>query len=163
MNSILIISTGGTFNKIYNPKNGKLEIDKSNKALKSIEKEWLTKLNYDSIIHKDSLDFTDEDREFLVNYINNCKYNKIVIIHGTDTIDLSSKVVDSQNIKKSIVFTGAMVPFSISPIEATANLALAIGFCKNAKVGTYIAMNGLVSSYDKVIKNRDIGKFEIKM
>ncbi len=162
MNSILILSTGGTFNKIYNPKNGKLEIDKSNQALKSIEKKWLTKLNYDSIIHKDSLDFTDEDRELLAHYIKNSDYNKIVVIHGTDTINLSSKVVDSKNLNKSIVFTGAMVPFSIDPIEATANLSLAIGFCNNADVGTYIAMNGLVASYDKVIKNRDIGKFEIK-
>lgn len=162
MNSILILSTGGTFNKIYNPKNGKLEIDKSNQALKSIEKKWLTKLNYDSIIHKDSLDFTDEDRELLAHYIKNSDYNKIVVIHGTDTIDLSSKVIDSKNLNKSIVFTGAMVPFSIDPIEATANLSLAIGFCNNADVGTYIAMNGLVASYDKVIKNRDIGKFEIK-
>ncbi len=162
MNSILILSTGGTFNKIYNPKNGKLEIDKSNQALKSIEKKWLTKLNYDSIIHKDSLDFTDEDRELLAHYIKDSDYNKIVVIHGTDTIDLSSKVIDSKNLNKSIVFTGAMVPFSIDPIEATANLSLAIGFCNNADVGTYIAMNGLVASYDKVIKNRDIGKFEIK-
>ncbi len=162
MNSILILSTGGTFNKIYNPINGKLEIDKSNIALKCIEKKWLIKLNYDSIIHKDSLDFTDEDRELLAKYVSGCDYNKIVVIHGTDTIDLSSKVVDSKNIKKSIVFTGAMVPFSIDPIEATSNLALAIGFCQNANAGTYIAMNGLVSSYDRVIKNRDIGKFEIK-
>ena len=162
MNSILILSTGGTFNKIYNPLNGKLEIDKSNIALKCIEKKWLTKLNYNSIIHKDSLDFTDEDRELLANYIGSCNYNKIVVIHGTDTIDLSSKVIDSKNLSKSIVFTGAMVPFSIDPIEATANLALAIGFCKNADVGTYIAMNGVVSNYDNVIKNRDIGKFELK-
>ena len=162
MNSILILSTGGTFNKIYNPKNGKLEIDKSNQALKSIEKKWLTKLNYDSIIHKDSLDFTDTDRELLANYITNCNNDKIVVIHGTDTMNLSSKVVASKNINKSIIFTGAMVPFSIDPVEATANLSLAIGFCNNATIGTYIAMNGLVSSYDRVIKNRDIGKFEIK-
>ena len=161
MNSILILSTDGTFNKIYNPKNGKLEIDKSNQALKCIEKKWLIKLNYNSIIHKDSLDFTDEDREFLATYICNCKYSKIVVIHGTDTINLSAKVVDSKNTGKSIIFTGAMLPFSIDPTEATANLALAIGFCNNAEVGVYIAMNGLVSNYDKVIKNRDIGKFEI--
>ena len=161
MNSILILSTGGTFNKIYNPKNGQLEIDKSNSALKTIERKWLSKLNYESIIHKDSLDFTDKDREFLANYINSCKQSKIVVIHGTDTIDISSKVIDSKNLKKSVVFTGAMVPFSIDPTEATANLALAIGFCNCSKVGTYIAMNGLVESYKKIAKNRDIGKFEL--
>jgi L-asparaginase len=54
-----------------------------------------------------------------------------------------------------------MVPFSIDPIEATANLSLALGFCKLAKRGVYIALNGVVDNYDKVIKNRELGKFEL--
>ena len=161
MKSTLILSTGGTFNKIYNPINGKLEIDKTDNAIKEIEKNWLCELNYKSIIHKDSLDFTDKDREYLANYLADSLFSKIVVIHGTDTIDLSAKVVNSKNIDKCIVFTGAMVPFSIDPTEATANLALAIGFSKNSNNGVYIAMNGLVDRSSNIIKNRDIGKFQL--
>jgi L-asparaginase len=61
---------------------------------------------------------------------------------------------------KVIVFTGAMVPFSIDTIEATANLSMALGYARNASNGVYIAMQGVCGSYDKVIKNRELGKFE---
>jgi len=162
MNSILILSTGGTFNKIYNPINGTLEIDSNNLALKQIEQKFLCKLNYKSIINKDSLDFTNNDRELLAKTIKESEFSKIVVIHGTDTIDLSSQVVASLKLEKAVVFTGAMVPFSIDPIEATANLSLALGFCKLAKSGVYIALNGVTDSYDRVIKNRELGKFELR-
>jgi len=162
MNSILILSTGGTFNKIYNPINGTLDIDSSNFALKLIEKKFLCKLNYKNIINKDSLEFTDNDRELLTKTIKESEFSKIVVIHGTDTIDLSSQVVASLNLKKTVVFTGAMVPFSIEPIEAVANLAMALGFSKLAKDGVYIALNGVVDSYDRVVKIKELGKFKLK-
>jgi len=161
MNDILILSTGGTFNKIYNPINGNLEVDSTNKALKYIEQQWLTKLNYDSIINKDSLEFTNNDRKELLNYIKNSNYYKIIIIHGTDTMHLSAEFIANAKLNKTIVFTGAMVPFSINKVEATANLALSLGFIQNIKNGVYIAINGVANSYKKVIKNRDIGKFEL--
>ncbi len=160
MNNTLILSTGGTFNKIYNPKTGNLDIDVKNSAVKSIQKHWLSDYKFDTVINKDSLDFTNLDREELFKYVKNCNYEKIVIIHGTDTMDLSAKYLSEKNIQKCIVFCGAMVPFSINPIEATANLAMALGFIKNAKNGIYISMNGTVDIFNKVIKNRKIGKFE---
>ncbi|NPA28313.1 MAG: asparaginase [Epsilonproteobacteria bacterium] len=159
---MFIISTGGTFNKIYNKISGKLEVDSSNKALEKIEKKWFTTLNYTSLINKDSLDFTNKDREELANYIKNLDYSKIIVIHGTDTIDLSAKEVASLNLNKAVVFTGAMVPFSISKLEATANFALAYGYLLNATSGVYIALNGVVDRFDRVIKNREKGKFERK-
>ena len=162
MNNIFIISTGGTFNKIYNRINGNLEIDLNNSALKSLEQNWLTKLNYKNIINKDSLDFTQKDRETLYSEIKNCKYNKIIVIHGTDTIDISAKYIFDKQIDKTIIFTGAMVPFSINPIEATANLTLALGYAKLAKNGVYISLNGIVDRFDNIIKNRKLGKFEYK-
>jgi len=159
MKDIQIVSTGGTFNKIYNPLNGNLEIDTNNLALKKIQNKWLCQFNIDAIINKDSLDFTNQDREELTNYIQKSEFNKIIIIHGTDTMDLSAQYLASQNLNKTIIFTGAMVPFSIDPIEATANLTLAIGYLKCTKNGVYIAMNGVVDSYDKVKKDRVNGKF----
>jgi len=91
MRDLLIINTGGTFNKIYNKNSGELEIDRLNSALKNIEKSWLCKLNYISIINKDSLEFTQEDRDLLANEIVSSNYSKIVVIHGTDTIDIRYK------------------------------------------------------------------------
>ena len=162
MQDILIINTGGTFNKVYNKVTGTLDIDTSNSALKSIEKEWLCKLNYFNIINKDSLDFTTSDREELLKAIKSSDFKKIVVIHGTDTIDISAKFVADANLDKTIVFTGAMKPFSIDKIEATANLSLALGFCKLALKGVYIALNGVVDRFDRVIKNKRVGKFEYK-
>jgi L-asparaginase len=162
LRDILIISTGGTFNKVYNRFSGELEIDGQNSALKTLEQSWLTKLNYKSIINKDSLDFTDRDREILANFIKNSNFSKIVVIHGTDTIDLSADRVAKLNLNKSIIFTGAMVPFSIDPIEATANLAQALGFIKLSQNGVYISLNGVVERYNLIYKDRSQGKFKLK-
>ena len=161
MKEILLLSTGGTFNKIYNRINGALEIDKSASALSTIQEKWLSNYPVDTIIHKDSLDFTPEDREQLKRYILNAPYSKIVVIHGTDTMHLSAEVVAKALSDKTIIFTGAMVPFSIDPIEATANLASAIGFLhatNNASV--YIALNGRVAEYSEIKKNREEGYFD---
>jgi len=161
MDNILIISTGGTFNKQYNKLTGNLNIDKSQKALKKILNKWNCKFKYIGIINKDSLDFTKKDRKKLLKIINNAKEKKIVVIHGTDTIDKSAKFIAKANLNKAIVFTGAMVPFSIDQIEATANLASSIGYAKLANNGVYISLNGVIDTYQKVKKNRDIGKFEL--
>jgi len=161
MEDTIIISTGGTFNKIYNKITGELEIDTSNLALKTIQDRWLSNYKFINIINKDSLDFTPKDREELLNKIKELDYKKIVIIHGTDTIDITAKYLDNAKLKKSIVLTGAMVPFSIDSIEATANLSLAIGYANIAQNGVYIAINGIANSYKKVVKNRELGKFEL--
>jgi L-asparaginase len=161
MEKTIIISTGGTFNKIYNKFTGNLDIDKSNSSINSIQKEWLSSYKFINIINKDSLDFTTQDREELLKTIKELNYKKIVIIHGTDTIDITAKFLDSAKLDKTIVLTGAMVPYSINPIEATANLAFAIGYSNLAKSGTYIAINGVAQHYSKVIKNSQIGKFEL--
>lgn len=159
MQDIFIISTGGTFNKIYNKFSGNLEVDSTNLAIKSIQKEWLSNYRYRSIINKDSLDFTTKDREELLNFIKELEYKKVVVIHGTDTIDITAKYLDGANLDKTIVLTGAMVPFSINKIEATANLALAIGYAKLAKSGIYIALNGVANIYTKVKKDKKKGLF----
>lgn len=160
MKEILVINTGGTFNKVYNPLTGNLEISKD-KALKSITKHWLTKLNIINIIGKDSLEMTDEDREEIHQTIKMSNSDKILIVHGTDTIHLTANYLDSMNLNKSIILTGAMVPYSIDPIEATANFASAYGYlCAVTMDGIYIGMNGVIEDYKKVNKNKEKGYFE---
>ena len=158
---ITVINTGGTFNKRYNPLTGELEVPKDSLALDEIIS-YCYNIDFDvlNVISKDSLDMSDADREFIVKTIKNCKNENIIIVHGTDTIDLTASFID-ENIKdKTIVLTGAMLPISINKIEATLNFASAIGFLNaNIKNGIYISMHGSVKNYKKLIKNREIGKF----
>ncbi len=133
---ITVINTGGTFNKRYNPLSGELEVP------------------------KDSLEMSDVDRELIVKTIKNCKNQNIIIVHGTDTMDLTAKYLDEKIKDKTIVLTGAMLPISINKIEATLNFSQAIGFLNsNCENGIYISMHGSVKNYKKLIKNRELGKF----
>ncbi len=162
MKNILFISTGGTFNKSYSEISGNLEIDTQAKALSQIATRWRCEFQVQTIIGKDSLDMNDDDRQNLLDTINNSDYEKVIIIHGTDTMDKSAEYIASFDISKQIVFTGAMIPYTIDPIEATANLSAAFGYIQGIDAdGVYISMNGVIDTYDKVIKNRKIGKFEL--
>jgi L-asparaginase len=162
MEKILIISTGGTFNKVYNPKNGALEIDKSSQALKNITSKWLCRFEILNIIGKDSLEITNHDRLELLSIIHQSEYQHIIVVHGTDTMDVTAEYLADAELEKTIVLTGAMVPYSIDPTEATANLASAYGYINALqKEGVFIAMNGVMGSYEKVKKNRKEGLFTL--
>lgn len=161
---ITVLNTGGTFNKRYNPLTGNLDVPSDNLALDKIIKSC-PNISFDikNIVSKDSLDFTQEDRDFILENIKNSSSDKIIIIHGTDTVDLTAKYIDGKIENKQIVFTGAMVPMSIDEVEATMNFSLALGFL-NAQIndGIYISMHGVVVEYFKLLKNRSLGQFIIK-
>jgi len=162
MQKILIINTGGTFNKRYNPLKGELLVPNDSLALEGVLK-YFYNLKYKivNIIHKDSLDMNDNDRQKLATLIENSPQAKILIIHGTDTMDKTAQFLEDKIKDKCIVLTGAMVPFSIDFVEATANISTAIGYILNCqKNGIYIAMHGLVDIHNMIFKNRAIGVFQ---
>lgn len=162
--NITIINTGGTFNKRYNPIKGKLEVPNDNIALDKIISSCHN-INFEikNIVSKDSLDMDDLDRQEICEAIKGSKNDKIIIVHGTDTVHLTSALIKEQNINKEVVFTGAMVPMSIDEVEATMNFSLALGFLSSLnEVGTYIAMHGVVVDCSKLIKNRELGQFLIE-
>ncbi|TET91004.1 MAG: asparaginase [Sulfurovum sp.] len=162
MRKILIISTGGTFNKIYNPLNGELFIDEESKAVEEIASKWLCKFEIINIIGKDSLHITNQDRLLLLATINLSKHDDIIVIHGTDTMDITAEYLADGDLDKRIVLTGAMVPYSIDPVEATANFASAFGYLQTlTDDGVYIAMSGLFGSYYQIIKDKKNGKFTL--
>lgn len=162
MKKILIISTGGTFNKIYNPIKGEFFIDEESHALEQIASKWLCEFKIVNIIGKDSLEMTNHDRLELLATISHSGYHHIIIIHGTDTIDVTAEYLAYGELEKQIVLTGAMVPYSIDPVEATANLCSAYGYMNALeKEGIYIAMNGVMGIYDKIKKDRIKGKFSL--
>lgn len=158
---ITVINTGGTFNKRYNPIIGELEVPKDSLALDEIIS-YCYNIDFDvlNIISKDSLEMSDVDRELIVKTIKNIKNENIIIVHGTDTIDLTAKYLDEKIKDKTIILTGAMLPISINKVEATLNFSQAIGFFNsNCENGIYISMHGSVKNYKKLIKNRELGKF----
>jgi len=162
---IEIINTGGTFNKRYNPLNGELEVPNDYKAIKKILKKSIfinQKIKLTQIISKDSLEFNKKDRKKLAKTIKNSKAKKIIVMHGTDTMNKSAKFIVKRVDNKVVIFTGAMKPFEIEKIEAVSNLMMAIGFSINAKKGIYISMHGIVKSYNKIMKNYKKGVFYVK-
>ena len=161
---ITVLNTGGTFNKRYNPILGQLEVPKDNMALDKIIKSCFNiEFDIKNIVSKDSLDFTPEDRETILENIINSENDKIIIIHGTDTVDLTAKFIEDKIENKKVVFTGAMVPMSIDEVEATMNFSQAIGFL-NAPVknGIYLSMHGSVIEHSKLKKDRSVGQFLVK-
>ena len=161
---ITVLNTGGTFNKRYNPITGQLEVPSDNIALDKIIKSCFNvEFDIKNIVSKDSLEFTDTDRETILENILNSTSNKIIIIHGTDTVDLTAKFIEDKIQGKKIVFTGAMVPMSIDEVEATMNFSQAIGFL-NAPIenGIYLSMHGSVIEHSKLKKDRSVGQFLLK-
>ncbi len=160
MDKILLISTGGTFNKVYNLANGELFIDKTSNAVKEIASHWLCKFDLLNIIGKDSLEMSNNDRLELLTIISQSEYKKIIIIHGTDTMTLTAEYLADAELDKQLILTGAMVPYSINPVEATANLSSSFGYLQTLdQSGIYIVMNGLFGSYEKIKKDKKKGKF----
>lgn len=157
---ILILNTGGTFNKRYDPIKGELYVPSDDAVVESIIRTFSSPPAVSGMIYKDSLEMNDEDRSLLVRTAGESGAERIVIVHGTDTMDLSAAAVAAAGLEKTVVFTGAMVPYMIDPVEAVANLSMAIGYAKNAPKGVYIVMQGIAGCYERVRKNREQGKFE---
>ena len=159
---MLILNTGGTFNKRYNPLSGELEVPYDNLALEKILANFTYDVQTAGLIYKDSLDMDADDRKMMAKIIAASEETHFIIIHGTDTMDLSAAFLDEVLEDKVVVLTGAMVPFEVDPIEATSNLSMALGYAKSQEVpGVYICMQGSVAKHDKLVKNKTLGKFEL--
>jgi len=159
--TLTVLSVGGTFNKIYAPLTGALEIDPEARALRQIMERWLCRFELHTLIHKDSLEMDDRDREELARAVAECRSDSILIIHGTDTMEKSAQVLAEHfSHERQILLTGAMVPYSIDPVEATANLASAVGWIRGSNQrGVFIGMHGLILPHDRITKDRKAGIF----
>ncbi len=161
MKEIHFISTGGTFNKQYDEESGGIAIDKKARTLQELAQKWRTDFEVETLIGKDSLDMTDQDREALLEAVRKSPAQEIIVIHGTDTMDLSAKILAQAELPKRIVLTGAMTPYRVDKVEATANVAMAYGYLQaEGTNGVYISMNGVLGSHDTIIKNRAAKRFE---
>lgn len=159
---MLILNCGGTFNKRYNELNGELEVPYDNNTIEKILASFGSKYALAGVIYKDSLDMDMNDRKMIANIIMESSDDKFLIIHGTDTMNLTAEFLSEIFEEKTIILTGAMKPFEIDPIEASLNLGIAFGYLNATESnGVYICMNGYIKPFDRIVKNRNIGKFEI--
>ena len=160
---IQILITGGTFDKSYNHISGDLFFEKTH--IPEMLERSKCRLNVDikTLMMIDSLEMTKKDIEKIIDECKKTKSSRIVITHGTDTMVNTAKKIAEKIKNKTIVLTGAMIPYAFgSSSDGFFNLGSALSFVQTLKNGVYIAINGQYFDYDKVEKNKLKGYFEKK-
>ena len=160
-----LFNTGGTFNKRYDPIRGELFVPADDRAVERALEPLRINLDIEvtGLIYKDSLEMDDADRRILADAIFGAEEERIVVVHGTDTMNRSAEAAAKrlgEEHGKCVVFTGAMVPFFLDGVEAAANLALAVASARTLPPGVYVAMHGLALPFTRIRKNRQKGVFE---
>jgi L-asparaginase len=160
--SLRILVTGGTFDKEYNMIDGRLHFTETH--VPEILDLGRCTLEYSirTLMMIDSLEMTDTDREIIKANCVHCEEDKIVVTHGTDTLDETAKYLAAAAINKTIVLTGAMIPYKFGASDALFNLGSAMAYAQTLPAGVYIAMNGKCFNWDNVKKNKKTGFFEEK-
>ena len=158
--TIRIFVTGGTFDKEYNELNGELYFKESHLP----EMLKLGRANLDlqirTLMMIDSLHMTDDDRQSILQQCRDVPEERIVITHGTDTMVLTAAVLARGIADKTIVLTGAMIPYKFGSSDGLFNLGSALAFAQTLPPGVYVAMNGRYFLWNAVRKNRQTGTFE---
>lgn len=158
--AIRIFITGGTFDKEYNELNGELFFKDSH--LKEMLALGRCKVDTElrTLMMIDSLYLTDKDRELIADNCIRCEENQIIITHGTDTMVETAKVIAEKVKDKTIVMTGAMIPYKFGSSDGLFNLGGAVAFVQTLPPGVYIAMNGRYFLWNNCRKNKKAGVFE---
>ena len=161
MSKIIILVTGGTFDKDYNEITGKLFFSESHiREMLNLGRCKL-QVNIKNIMLKDSLDMKEIDRKLILDACMQTNVNKIVITHGTDTMTETAKLLSENIQNKTIVFTGAMIPYKFGTSDGLFNLGSALTSVQILGRGIYIAINGNIFEWNKVKKNCAKGIFEL--
>lgn len=160
-NKIQIYVTGGTFDKEYNYITGELYFKDTH--LHQMFERGRSTLDVDikTLMMLDSLQMTDADREIIIYSCKKCEYERVVITHGTDTMVKTAEAIAKHRIAKTIVLTGAMIPYAFgTSSDGFFNLGAALAFVQTLPHGVYVAMNGRCFPWEDVKKNTATGYFE---
>ena len=158
--SIRIFVTGGTFDKEYNEINGQLFFKETHLPEMITRSRVTPEVEVTTLMMIDSLDMKSGDRELIVNQCNAAKEDKIIITHGTDTMAVTASVLAGKVEGKTIILTGAMIPYKFGSSDGFFNLGCALAFVQTLPAGVYVSMNGRYFTWDNVRKNRETGIFE---
>lgn len=158
--SIRIFITGGTFDKEYNELNGQLYFKDTH--ILELLKLGRCRVDVDirTLMMVDSLEMTDDDRQLIARQCQNSEEDQIIITHGTDTMAETAAVLAKETKDKTIVLTGAMIPYKFGSSDGLFNLGSALAFVQALPKGVYVAMNGRYFNWDNVRKNKQTGGFE---
>ncbi len=157
---IRILVTGGTFDKEYDEINARLAFKESHLGEMLRLGRCRLEVRLRTIMMVDSLEMTDADREVIAQNCRQCEESKIVITHGTDTMVETARMLATAVQGKTIVLTGAMIPYAFGSSDGMFNLGSALSFVQVLPPGVYVAMNGQYLGWDEVRKNRSTGIFE---
>ena len=158
--TIKILITGGTFDKEYRELTGELFF--RNTHISNMLELGRAKIDVKirTLMLIDSLEMTDKHRTIILEKCRNAKEDEIIITHGTDTMAETAKFL-GQNIKdKTIILTGAMIPYAFGSSDGLFNLGSALAFAQSLPRGVYISMNGKYFYWHNVRKNKETGVFE---
>ena len=157
---IKLFVTGGTFDKEYNELTGELVFN--NTHILEMLKRGRSNVNIEvrTLMMIDSLFMTREDRLIILDHCQKTEEDKIVITHGTDTMVETAQLLATEIHDKTIVLTGAMIPYTFGSSDGQFNLGSAIAFAQTLEPGVYIAMNGRYFQWSNVRKNKQTGVFE---
>lgn len=158
--SIRIFITGGTFDKEYNEITGQLFFKDTH--MSELLKLGRSRIEVEirTLMMIDSLEMTDTDRNLIAQNCLKAAEDKIIITHGTDTMAETARVLASKAMHKTIVLTGAMIPYKFGSSDGLFNMGSALAFAQSLPHGVYVAMNGRYFNWDNVRKNRQTGAFE---
>ena len=158
--SVRVFVTGGTFDKEYDELTGRLYFQKTHVDEMLRRGRCGLDVDVETLMMVDSLDMTDEQRAIIVRACRDCDEDQIVITHGTDTMVETARAIADGVADKTVVLTGAMVPYAFGSSDGLFNLGSALSFVQSLPAGVYIAMNGKSFAWDDVRKNREAGVFE---
>jgi L-asparaginase len=159
---IRILITGGTFDKQYDEIHASLVFRESHVGEMLRLGRCGVDVHLRTIMMVDSLDMSDADREAIVQNCRQCEETRILITHGTDTmVETARALAAAGGVEgKTVVLTGAMVPYAFGSSDGMFNLGSALSFVQVLPPGVYVAMNGTFFAWDNVRKNRESGIFE---
>jgi L-asparaginase len=161
--SIRILVTGGTFDKKYNELNGSLYFEDTHLPEMLRLGRSRVDVSVRTLMMIDSLEMTDTDRALIVEQCRQAGESRLLITHGTDTMVETAAALAAAlppESGKTIVLTGAMIPYAFGSSDGLFNLGSALSFVQVLPPGVYLAMNGRYFSWDRVRKNRETGVFE---
>ena len=162
MQPIRILVTGGTFDKEYNELTGELSFQQTHTGDMLKLGRCLAPVEVETLMMIDSLQMTDADRALILARCRAVAETRIVITHGTDTMEQTAAVLGPAIIGKTIVLTGAMIPYTFGSSDGLFNLGTALAFVQSLEPGVYVAMNGRCFGWNSVRKNTARGIFEVK-
>jgi L-asparaginase len=160
--TLRILATGGTFDKHYDEIAGKLTFADSHLPAVLQRARITLPHTLEQLPLLDSLEMQDADRQRVLAACRHAPEAGIVIIHGTDTMRQTAEVLGAAKLGKTIILTGAMIPYEIANSDALFNLGFACAVAQTLAPGVYVAMNGQVFDWDNVQKNRTAGVFQAR-